>query len=83
MGMAFVGLGMGMAAPGFISAASMAVEPKEQGAVAGLTSAGPALGFIVGPTLGAALYQWNSILPYSVTTLLFIPLIAFSILKLR
>ncbi|MCG8668420.1 MAG: MFS transporter, partial [Pseudomonadales bacterium] len=83
IGMAFVGLGMGMAAPGFISAASMAVEPKEQGAVAGLTSAGPALGFIVGPTLGAALYQWHSILPYSVTTLLFIPLIAFSILKLR
>lgn len=83
LGMAFVGLGMGMAAPGFISAASMAVEPKEQGGVAGLTSAGPALGFIVGPLAGAALYQWASFMPYAVTTLLFIPLILFAILKLK
>lgn len=83
VGMSFVGLGMGMAAPGFIAAASMAVEPKEQGAVAGLTSAGPALGFIVGPTMGAALYQISNHLPYSVTTVLFIPLILFALFKLK
>ncbi len=83
VGMPFVGLGMGMAAPGFISAASMAVEPKEQGAVAGLTSAGPALGFIVGPTAGAALYQVSNHLPYTVTAALFVPLILFALFKLK
>lgn len=82
LGMAFVGLGMGMAGPGFMSAASMAVESREQGSVAGLTSAGPALGFIIGPLTGAALYQWASFLPYSVTAVLFVPLILFAIFKL-
>ncbi|MDX1694165.1 MAG: MFS transporter [Ketobacteraceae bacterium] len=83
LGMSFVGLGMGMAAPGFIAAASMAVEPKEQGAVAGLTSAGPALGFIIGPTAGAALYHLDGHLPYTVTAVLFVPLILFAVFKLK
>lgn len=82
LGMGFVGLGMGMAGPGFISAASMAVDSKEQGSVAGLTSAGPALGFIVGPLTGAALYQLANFLPYTVTTVLFVPLIWFALFKL-
>ncbi|MCG8317155.1 MAG: MFS transporter [Pseudomonadales bacterium] len=83
VGMAFVGLGMGMAAPGFVAASSMAVDPKEQGAVAGLTSAGPALGFIVGPLAGATLYQVASFLPYVVTTVLFLPLLAFAFIRIK
>jgi MFS family permease len=76
--MCFVGLGLGMASPGFSAAASMAVEPHEQGAVAGLIAACPALGFIIGPLLGATLYQWQPLAPYALSAGLFLPLILFA-----
>jgi MFS family permease len=78
LAMALVGMGIGMSAPGFSAAATLAVEPGEQGAVAGLISACPALGFIVGPILGGALYQIYPTLPYIVSAVLFIPLVLFS-----
>ncbi len=78
LAMALVGTGIGMSAPGFSAAATLAVEPGEQGAVAGLISACPALGFIVGPILGGALYQIYPTSPYIVSAVLFIPLVLFS-----
>ena len=78
LAMALVGTGIGMSAPGFSAAATLAVEPGEQGAVAGLISACPALGFIVGPILGGALYQNYPTSPYIVSAALFIPLVLFS-----
>ncbi|MCD6062080.1 MAG: hypothetical protein K0S16_2391, partial [Moraxellaceae bacterium] len=44
--------------------------PDEQGALAGLTSAVPALGSIIGPVLGTGLYQVNPHLPYFASALL-------------
>ena len=78
LAMALVGTGIGMSAPGFSAAATLAVQPEEQGAVAGLISACPALGFIVGPILGGALYQFYPTSPYIVSAALFIPLVLFS-----
>lgn len=78
LAMALVGTGIGMSAPGFSAAATLAVKPEEQGAVAGLISACPALGFIVGPILGGALYQFHATSPYIVSATLFIPLVLFS-----
>jgi MFS family permease len=76
--MCFVGLGMGMAMPGFSSSASVAVTPQEQGAVAGLIASCPALGFIVGPVLGAALYQLHPYAPYGFASAMFVPLLLFA-----
>ena len=78
LAMALVGTGIGMSSPGFSAAATLAVKPEEQGAVAGLISACPALGFIVGPILGGALYQFYPTSPYIVSAILFIPLVLFS-----
>lgn len=80
---ALVGLGMGLCGPGFSALASLAVDASEQGAVAGLISACPALGFIVGPVLGGALYQWQMTAPAIVAGTLFVPLVVFTWLKVR
>lgn len=78
-----VGLGMGLCGPGFSALASLAVEAREQGAVAGLISACPALGFIVGPVVGGFLYQWHITAPALVAAILFIPLVAFTWFRVR
>ncbi len=75
--MSLVGLGMGLTMPGFTSAATLSVSANEQGAVAGVIAASPALGFIVGPIVGTTLYQFGETLPYWFTTIVFIPLIAY------
>jgi MFS family permease len=63
LSMGLVGLGMGMAGPGFSAAATLSAPAHKQGAVAGLVSASPAMGFIVGPLVGALLYHLNAHLP--------------------
>ena len=75
--MGVLGLGFGLAGPGFTAGASLTVSPDEQGALAGLTSACPSSGFIIGPLIGTALYQLNTIYPFLFISLLFVPLIIF------
>lgn len=58
------GLGTGLAFPSYRSAITFAVEPHEQGAAAGLTSAVGGLGYVFGPFLGTALYDVHMLLPY-------------------
>ena len=60
--------------PGVSSAASLRVGVEEQGAVAGLMSACPALGFIFGPVIGTGLYQLQPHWPYLLVLVLFVPL---------
>ncbi|ROS04837.1 putative MFS family arabinose efflux permease [Sinobacterium caligoides] len=62
--MAVFGLGMGLAAPGYNASASLAVESHEQGALAGLLSAAPGLGYVIGPLLGGWLYSVDVTYPY-------------------
>ena len=49
--------------PGLNAAASISVEEPEQGDVAGLLTAAPVLGMIIGPLLGPRLYEFNMIYP--------------------
>ena len=60
---AAMGLAVAMAVPGLNAAASLAVGPHEQGAVAGLLAAAPAFGMIFGPALGGSLYNFSPTLP--------------------
>lgn len=64
LSMCILGVGMGLAGPGFMAGASVAVSPEEQGAVAGLAGSCPALGFAIGPLLGTYLYSIAGALPY-------------------
>jgi len=64
LAMCILGLGMGLAGPGFMAGASVAVSSEEQGAVAGVASSCGPLGFTVGPLLGTYLYSIDGALPY-------------------
>lgn len=51
-----VGLGFGLARPGFTGGASLSVGPDDQGSVAGLVVAANGAGFVVAPIFGAGTY---------------------------
>lgn len=72
MAMMIQGFGMGIAMPGFMAAASLAVTPREQGAVAGLSGACPPMGFTIGPLMGGLLYQWQPVSPYVFAAIVFV-----------
>lgn len=67
---AFIGFGFGLTLPGFSASASLSVSAEEQGAVAGVIAGAPALGFILGPTVGALLYEIHNMAPYGAAALL-------------
>jgi MFS family permease len=58
-GYAFIGVTFSFATPGINGGASLAVEPHEQGAAAGILAASNTTGPILGPALGPLLYMWS------------------------
>lgn len=60
----FLGAGLGLVRPGNSAGASLAVDPEEQGSVAGVTNAIGVLGNVFGPLLGTTLYQLTPRGPY-------------------
>tara|TARA_R110002072_G_scaffold46082_8_gene127962 strand:+ start:34641 stop:35840 length:1200 start_codon:yes stop_codon:yes gene_type:complete len=77
--MAIQGFGMGLAGPGFMSGASLAVSQEEQGSVAGVANSCGPLGFTIGPLLGTALYSIQPDYPYWFTCAVYVPLIIFTL----
>jgi MFS family permease len=75
--MMILGLGMGLAGPGFMAGASLAVTPEEQGAVAGVAGSCGPLGFTIGPLIGGAMYQIDPQLPYAFAAGVYILLLVF------
>ncbi len=53
-----IGLGQGLARPGFSSGASLAVSPQLQGNVAGLVISANGMGYIVTPFFGLFFYEY-------------------------
>ncbi|MEB4615136.1 MFS transporter, partial [Leucobacter sp. M11] len=51
-----IGLGMGIATPGYTAGPTLRVTPEEQGGLAGLIGATNGLTFVLAPTAGTALY---------------------------
>ena len=70
------GFGMGLAGPGFMAGASLAVSQQEQGAVAGVAGSCGPLGFTIGPLLGGVLYQVSPTLPYATAAVIYVILLA-------
>ena len=62
--MMILGFGMGLAGPGFMAGASLAVSSEEQGAVAGVAGSCGPLGFTIGPLIGGFMYQIDPVMPY-------------------
>jgi MFS family permease len=59
-----LGLGLGLVRPGSAAAASLSVEPNEQGSVAGMLGGVAVIGNVFGPMLGTALYAVARTGPY-------------------
>lgn len=64
VGMSLVGLGMGLASPGYTATASLNSNSTNQGAAVGLAMVAPGLGFTIGPISGGFLYEINHIFPF-------------------
>lgn len=66
-----IGLGQGLARPGFSSGASLAVPPQLQGNVAGLVISANGMGYIVTPLFGLFVYEYvNRDLPFVLCALM-------------
>ena len=76
-GMAFMGLGMGLASPGYTSAASLNADKDKQGAAVGLAMVAPGVGFALGPLLSGFLYSSSMNLPFIFILPLFLIIIVF------
>ena len=76
-GMAFMGLGMGLASPGYTSAASLNADKDKQGAAVGLAMVAPGIGFALGPLLSGFLYSSSMNLPFIFILPLFSIIIVF------
>lgn len=62
--MALNGLGLGLVRPAFAAAASLAVGPRDQGAMAGIVGATAGAGFIFGPLIATSLYRVSPQAPF-------------------
>lgn len=71
-GMVLVGFGLGFCQPGNASAATLKVQPHEQGGLGGIMMAANSVGFALGPLLGSALYHIKPQLPFAVALLMFV-----------
>jgi MFS family permease len=66
VGLAALGLGLGLVRPGASAAASLSVGPDEQGAAAGILGGVSVAGNVIGPMIGTALYEFSHDAPYLV-----------------
>jgi len=70
VGLALLGAGTGLVRPGSAAGASLAVEPHEQGAVAGILGGLSVVGNIFGPLLGTGVYDFSPRAPYVLNALM-------------
>lgn len=80
-GLVLAGFGAGLAVPAYNAAASLAVEPEEQGGAIGLAGAAGASGFIISPFVGMTLYGIAPQTPYLLTIVLSAGLLIFACLS--
>jgi MFS family permease len=79
----FLGAGLGLVRPGNSAGASLAVDPEEQGSVAGVTNAIGVLGNVFGPLLGTTLFQLTPRGPYILNAALMLMALVFVLTNKR
>lgn len=80
---AIVSVGFGFIRPGFTAGASLAVEAREQGAVAGTVTSVNGAVFILGPSAGVALYELWAPLPYLLSAVALAALVLYALKVIR
>lgn len=80
---AVVSVGFGFIRPGFTAGASLAVDAREQGAVAGKVTSVNGAAFILGPSAGVALYQLWAPLPYLLSAVILAALVLYALAVIR
>lgn len=81
--MALFGFGSGVGWPAYMTAASLAAGPENQGSMAGLTGAFQAVGFMIGPIVGTISYQISDSAPFIIcSTLLGIAVLMANVLPM-
>jgi DHA1 family tetracycline resistance protein-like MFS transporter len=73
VGIALLGLGIGVYSPAISSLVSLQAEPHERGAVMGVYNAASSLGRIIGPTFAGPLYVAHRDGPFALAALLIAP----------
>jgi predicted MFS family arabinose efflux permease len=80
---ALASLGFGFARPGFTAGSSLAVGPEGQGSVAGKVTSINGASFVLGPSIGVALYEAQHSLPYLTAAAASIAMIGYCWMRLR
>lgn len=78
-----IGLGLGIAMPGYTAGPTMLVSREEQGGLAGVTTATTGLTFVIAPTVGTALYGVWAPLPVIVGGAIMATVVGFVLLHPR
>lgn len=78
-----IGLGLGVAMPGYTAGPSLLMRREEQGGLAGLIGASNGLTFVIAPTLGTALYGVWPLLPVILGTVVMAIVAAFVLMHPR
>lgn len=81
VGMMLFGFALGLVGPSITAAASVTVDAKDQGALAGLVGAVAGFGFVLGPLLGGALYSYSNFLPYALAAMMMLAASFFILIK--
>jgi MFS family permease len=80
---ALASLGFGFARPGFTAGSSLAVGPGGQGSVAGKVTSINGASFVLGPSIGVALYEAQHSLPYLTAAAASVVMIGYCWMALR
>ncbi|CAM3066922.1 Tetracycline resistance protein, class B [Sphingomonas antarctica] len=82
-GFALASAGFGFARPGYTAGSSLAVGPELQNAVAGKVTSVNGASFVLGPTIGVALYEAWHPLPYLSAAMMCLVLVLYGLRALR
>lgn len=76
-------LGFGFARPGFTAGASLAVGAAAQGSVAGKVTSVNGAAFVLGPSIGVALYEVYKPLPFFAAAVALVAVFGYAFVRLR
>lgn len=72
-----IGLGIGVASPGYTAGPSLRVDPEEQGGLAGLIGMNNGLTFVLAPSLSTLAYGASPTLPVAIGAAIMVAVVAF------
>ncbi|MEY4890489.1 MAG: hypothetical protein RIQ75_1619, partial [Pseudomonadota bacterium] len=76
-------VGFGFTRPAFTAGASLAVDRKLQGAVAGRVTSVNGAAFVLGPSIGVGLYEIWGPLPYYLSAVILVLLIFYVLARIK